>query len=367
MRTISILLSVSICWAITSFGQSVQSDFRIDRDSFGRTGIAVKSRNLPALVSVSGATSDDTLLEAPTTSSRFRAFVKIEHFEPGSACSVRLVDSSGVAVWERPVTDQGESWWTAPASGRRATLHLTCTSAASVARATVSQLMAGSAGATQEAFTPPPNLQSIVDATTTTRDAARAVVRLDIVEDNGRHSFPCTGFLIAPQLVITNQHCISTRRELFNATAFFEDSAEALSFDGSSEPNKVLDYVVCHLAKPVTDRAPLLLSRAGLATNEFVVIQYPDGGPQLFSRIDCVAGGLVPASSDEFFHGCDTKGGSSGAPVMVDETRQVIGLHHFGFPPGSKVAQNRAVLIGPILDDLKQNRLDYFDQIVVVP
>jgi hypothetical protein len=50
--------------------------------------------------------------------------------------------------------------------------------------------------------------------------------------------------------------------------------------------------------------------------------------------------------------------------VLTDESRDVLALHHFGFDAASSKLSNRAVRIGAILDDLKANRRDYFDEIV---
>jgi V8-like Glu-specific endopeptidase len=348
--------------------RAADSDFQIDRGLFGISGVARSDDNLPLRIRVSGVASRSVIVEPGSSASRFRASVRVEQIAPGSQCLVSLIGLGSHLLWEQRLTAIGESWWTVPVTERRATLSLSCTTASSVAQVITEQLIIGSSEGHQEAVTPPNNLQVIRDATPTTRDAARAVVRLDVVDDGGEYSFPCTGFLISANLVITNEHCISTKREVFNAVAYFEDSTEPLRFDGSSAFNEQLDYVVCHLTTAVVDRAPLHLARTKIAAGEqFVIVEFPDGGAQKFSRIDCVAATAAPAGAIEFDHNCDTKSGSSGSPVIVDESHDVVGLHHFGFNKVSANLRNRAVLTTLILDDLMKTRRDYYDQIAAQP
>jgi hypothetical protein len=347
---------------------SAGDDFRIDRASFGISGVARSDNNLPMRIRVSGAASRSVIVEPEASVSRFRLSVRVEQMASGSQCRVSLLNPGARVLWEQRLTARDENWWTVPVTEREATLSLSCSTASSFAQVITEQLMIGSSEGHQEAVTPPNNLQLIRDATPTMRAAARAVARLDVVDDGGEYSFPCTGFLISPNLVLTNEHCISTPREVFNAAAYFDDSAEALRFDGSSGFNIALDYVVCHLAKPVVDRVPLHPARARITSGEqFVMVEFPDGGPQAFSRIDCVALADPAIGASEFDHDCDTKSGSSGSPVIVDESRDVVGLHHVGFTKASKQLRNRAVLMARILDDLMTTRRDYYDDIPAPP
>lgn len=54
---------------------------------------------------------------------------------------------------------------------------------------------------------------------------------------------------------------------------------------------------------------------------------------------------------DNFAHGCDTYGGSSGSPIFDRESKKVVGLHWSGF---NGLNYNRAIKIKPILEKINK-------------
>ena len=174
----------------------------------------------------------------------------------------------------------------------------------------------------------------------------------------------CTGFLVGADLLMTNQHCISTDAEVQSAIVEFGfdsraakpkrfrvSKIEATDFD--------LDYSLLRLSG--TPPSPYVRLHFGTAPGEkeaLTIIQHPGGEPKQVSFFpNCAAGTLTlpgrEKADTDFGHVCDTLGGSSGSPVLGWSTGKVVGLHHLGFVPGVKDPQNQAVHIKQILDDIK--------------
>jgi hypothetical protein len=163
----------------------------------------------------------------------------------------------------------------------------------------------------------------------------------------------CTGFLVGPQAILTNFHCLD-RSPAFRASQGrpapdCSDIAIHFDFDRQPAPDAVirarcarvlkfdqaLDYALLDLGSPpaqgATVRAPLPLADQGLAqAGQGHLVHHPAGLAKKVS-IDC---DLQPAVDGRIEHRCSTLGGSSGAPLL-DDTQRVIGLHHEGaYPPG---------------------------------
>jgi V8-like Glu-specific endopeptidase len=190
----------------------------------------------------------------------------------------------------------------------------------------------------------------------------KPIARLRFVNAMGQ--FFCTGFLVTPALLMTNQHCLSSQEEALSALVDFDyDDFSAQprplrvsKLEATSEP---LDYSVVRLARPPSP-GPGVVKIGTVAAQDqaLVIVEHPAGEPKQASIDDCKVSGIalvgVGTDTTDFGHLCDTLGGSSGSPVFSRQDGTVVGLHHLGFRTDSANPVNQAVHIGRVLDDLAQ-------------
>ncbi|MGP6087273.1 trypsin-like peptidase domain-containing protein [Antarctobacter jejuensis] len=198
----------------------------------------------------------------------------------------------------------------------------------------------------------------------------RSVGRLDVLTDKG--NFPCTAFLVADDLLMTNHHCVPG---ILDDTRIGANAIAAVQFvtgytqEGIAtgtekfmvnpipvETNKDLDYSVLRIlgAKPGKKHGTLRLASLQPQDNDpYWIIGHPMGEAQRISREKCRAN--APALSESrLLHTCDTLPGNSGSPVIDASSQMVIALHHAGSRansvnfavPMSLILANSKVLVG---------------------
>jgi V8-like Glu-specific endopeptidase len=152
----------------------------------------------------------------------------------------------------------------------------------------------------------------------------------------------CSGFLIAPDLLVTAGHCVSNEDECKGRKWIFDYRIDLLGDNGNSYilkdnvygcseivdrkiDNQVgLDYAVIRLDRP-TNRPALKFRREGkIAKGEqLVVIGHPSGIPAKIADNAWVR----TDDNDYFFKAnLDTFGGNSGSAVFNLETKEVEGI-----------------------------------------
>lgn len=156
----------------------------------------------------------------------------------------------------------------------------------------------------------------------------------------------CSGFLVAPNLLVTAGHCIQTQADC-NETSWVFDykvkkstgSADVMVKNDSiykcskvieakleSKPDGTkIDYALVKLDRVVKGKKPLSFrTRSKIATNkDIVVIGHPSGLPQKVA-----AGAKVLLNNDEHYFqtNLDTFGGNSGSAVFDARTGAVEGI-----------------------------------------
>ena len=214
-----------------------------------------------------------------------------------------------------------------------------------------------------------------------------------------------TGFLIGPDLLLTNCHVLPTGEHLVNSMALFDyvsglngvpTAGREFGFRSDffhSSPPEQLDYALVQLnSAPFPEltkedrqegTALLDLFRRGkhrgylLLAPEFIrqgqrvnLIQHPDGA----TLKAVLTQNYVPIDMTEnrVQYVADTMGGSSGSPVF-NASWEVVAWHHSGepYPPESALMQakkawkgvfrvNEGIPMRAILNDLKVKKLDGF-------
>ena len=224
------------------------------------------------------------------------------------------------------------------------------------------------------------------------------VCRVEV--EAGARSTIGTGFLVGPDLVMTNHHVVAPVVEGHGAAAdvvlrfdykrvdglvvhpglevrlaadwlvaLSPPSTADLSDDAADLPTvDELDYAVLRLATTVGDDPPGLVRQdpeapprgwveaAGRTPDDgapLLVLQHPEGQPLKLALGDC---GATNTNGTRVLHRVNTEPGSSGSPCL-DARLDVVALHHLGDPrwsPGAAGGHNQAVPLAAIAAHLER-------------
>jgi V8-like Glu-specific endopeptidase len=174
---------------------------------------------------------------------------------------------------------------------------------------------------------------------------ANTVAYLSIPQKGSR----CTAWLVADDVLITNNHCIARSTEATGAKASFNyidgvSSTGRIWYDCSTfiQTWKDLDMTALRCAAlngqlPGQVYGKLTVSSTNAATNASVYVVHQNCDYKTSSS--CVPnkkyspGIILNAnySSTDASYDADTLGGSSGSPVLSAATHEVVALHHYGY------------------------------------
>ena len=191
---------------------------------------------------------------------------------------------------------------------------------------------------------------------------SQPVAKLSFFDDG---FFVCTGFMVSPNKMMTNHHCVATAKACSTTVAIFgfhKNASGALVSGEQVACKSVLkadfdkDYAILELADRAGDRWGTLTLDDTIPADdaEIYIIQHPAGEAKQISKINCSVDGAIVdgrASGTDLAHVCDTLGGSSGSPVFSNDDT-VIGLHHFGVGQATFWNKNRAVRMKLILSEI---------------
>lgn len=183
--------------------------------------------------------------------------------------------------------------------------------------------------------------------------------------DMASGSMQGTGFLVGPNLLVTNRHVLA---KISYGTERLQEGQAVVRFRqelGSREPRtataKILTVASVH---PTLDMALLrvaleeprpalpLSERDAVEPEDVAAIGYPfdDGRNPIFVNAifqsdfgvkRAALGEVMETDTDSLFHDCSTLGGNSGSPIFLLKTGRVVGVHR----SGSFMYRNEAVAV----------------------
>jgi len=209
------------------------------------------------------------------------------------------------------------------------------------------------------------DLRTFVQKTDANYGFGRPVAAVYFPSASTKKEISCTGFAVTDTLFITNYHCISAAWQI--RTAFVRFNFELNAADPVFErkfvgfampPNATLDFTVLRLNSAIQSPYIAKLQPEPLTVNkQLVLFQHPDGLRKKVAssgcQIDVVDGAGQTPSHTDFYHSCDSSGGSSGSPVMDPTSGIVVGVHHLGtYDPDSQSYHNLALSIQLLINNL---------------
>jgi V8-like Glu-specific endopeptidase len=199
-------------------------------------------------------------------------------------------------------------------------------------------------------------------------EAAKAVVHLCVTNHQGQQSLG-TGFMVASDMIMTNNHVIASETEASTTEYSFNYQlgrdgkllevalAQAMP-KGLFYTNPDLDYTVIQLANAPGSAFGYLKLNAALVHKDdrVAIIQHPGGH---LKKISMQNNFVAYADRQVVQYTTSTLPGSSGSPVFNDKF-EVVAIHHSGgmlVEPGSGHyhLRNAGTSTITILDDLKKS------------
>lgn len=194
------------------------------------------------------------------------------------------------------------------------------------------------------------------------RAVSRAVAYLTIPAEGAR----CTGFLVAPDVVMTNHHCIPTAAAATGVRAYFRYEQGGPADDSGADCSEFLgndadlDFALLRCpSRPGDVYGVVALEATSPARNAGVYVIHQNC--DYYTAPECAptkkySPGRVTSTISEIGHDADTLGGSSGSPLFSRVTHGAIGLHHVGLgnDGAGRGSENRAVPVSAILPVLTQ-------------
>lgn len=201
---------------------------------------------------------------------------------------------------------------------------------------------------------------------------AKSVVRL-IVSSHKGAVYSGTGFLIAPNTILTNHHVLhdegDSNRLMKHVDIWFNYELDERgrqrrvdAYEGAIETisgDATHDWAIIQSKTPISAEYPLLdlhPSKPVLVGDYVYIIQHPAGKPK---KIGLLHNQVVDVTSDRVQYLTDTLPGSSGSPVC-NELWQVVALHYRGVEESIDTTtsrKNEGIHIERVVEGLRSRKI----------
>ena len=189
----------------------------------------------------------------------------------------------------------------------------------------------------------------------------------------------CTGFLVGPDLFMTNHHCIHDDFGLLQVEGarIFMDYYQEPEVDrtrggvtarvlGVLRMDALKDYALLRLDKPIGNTYGWLeldTQTRPNSTQSVKLISHPDGRSKEIVRrnteiVDIPAGHPLADIPSAIAYLADSEGGASGSPVFLREGTGVIAIHHSGWTLDGVPTFNAGTLMSYIVPEIEQYLMD---------
>ena len=183
----------------------------------------------------------------------------------------------------------------------------------------------------------------------------------------------CTGFLVGPDLFMTNHHCMYDQvgpLPLGRATGIFMDYYQDGTFGGiTARVSEILhadeekDYALLRLDSPIGDTYGWLELDTTITvpdpSQSVKIIQHPQTRSKEIARrnsqiINIPFGHPLDVIPFAIAYLADSERGSSGSPVFLRDGTSVIAIHHSGWTRGGVPFHNAGSLMSYIVPEIEQ-------------
>ena len=189
--------------------------------------------------------------------------------------------------------------------------------------------------------------------------------------DDPKRAYFCTGFLVGPDLFMTNHHCVHDDQGVlpFEKTVIYMNYYQELDVDptgggpaaGVSEilhAHARKDYVLLRLDKRIGDTYGWLEldTTTVVDTSQSVkIIQHPQGRSKEIVRKNSQIAGIIAQTPFIVGYLADTQKGSSGSPVFLKDGTDVIAIHHSAWSDANyNPLFNAGSLMSSIVPEIQQ-------------
>ena len=197
--------------------------------------------------------------------------------------------------------------------------------------------------------------------------------------DNPRRGFICTGFLVGPDLFMTNHHCIHDDFGLLpiEGARIFMDYYQEREVDptrggitanvlGVLQMDARKDYALLRLDRPIGNTYGWLeldTTTRPNSSQSVKLISHPDGRSKEIVRrnteiVDIPPDHPLADVPSAIAYLADSEGGASGSPVFLREGTGVIAIHHSAWTRGGEPTFNAGTLMSYIVPEIEQYLMD---------